>query len=372
MAYTTIDDPSEYFTITTYAGNGSSSQTVTNSANSGDFQPDWLWIKNRTTDGNNHLLFNSQVGMPNHLSTDLDYGEATATNKATALQSNGFLVSSSHSSVNAGSNNYVAWQWKLNAGSNTSHSAGDNSATEASVSQANASTGVSIVTYTGDTSGHGSTYPSTFNHGLGLTPRMIWVKERNASSQINWAVYHADLNPGSSYNHFLEINTYDAIGSANNAHWGGNTMTLNSNLFSAGSSNLTGANGQNYIAFLFADVKGYQKIGSYVGNGSTNGPVIYTGFKPAYVLTKGINQNKNWDIYDTARTPINEIKTNLSYDNDNEDYVSGTYNAVDFLSNGFKIRNNNSTNNNNGSRFLYWAIAENPFVSSEGVPTTAR
>ena len=182
MAYTTIDDPSAHFHIQLYSGDGNTNRDVTNDANAGDFKPDWLWLKGRTDSSTQHMLFNSNVGMPNHLFADLSDGEQTATNKATVFNTDGFRVQD-HSQVNGSGKNYVAWQWKCNGGTTSSNSSGSITSTV----QVNATAGFSIVTFTGNGTGG-----ATIGHGLGALPHMILSKSRGHAE--NWAVYHQFSN----------------------------------------------------------------------------------------------------------------------------------------------------------------------------------
>ena len=251
----------------------------------------------------------------------------------------------------------VAWAWKGNGGTTTSHSSGDNSANHASVSQANQTAGFSIVTYTGDTSGN----PTKMNHGLGKTPRMIIVKSRSASG--SWAVYHEDTNTGSSYNHALFLSSSNARTSANNAYWGSDTMVLNDNLFSVNNSTETNTNSVTYVAYLFAEIEGYSKFGKYSGNGSSDGTYVFLGFRPAFIMTKRSDSSGNWYINDSARSPSNSTDLfggNLYADQQNAE--SG--NGMDMLSNGFRIRNTDSSQNASGGVYIYMAFAEQPFKFS--------
>jgi len=352
-----------------YTGNGG-----TLSVSGFGHQPDWLWIKSLSITGNHRLTDSTRGVSANVIAQALDEEKGDSDPEdIDSFDSDGFTVTqATYDDFNDSGDSYVAWSWKANGGTTTSHSAGDNSATEASVSQANTTSGFSIVTYTGDTSGHGSTYPSTFNHGLGKTPRMIWTKSR--STNYSWAVYHEDMNTGSSYNHTIELDSSDARSSANNAYWGGNTMTLNNNLFSIGSDNTTGANGVTYVAYLFADVEGYSKIGKYTGNGDNDGPFVYTGFRPAWVLIKNITSALNWSLYDDTRfgvgttQTINPVMSHIVVNNNNAEFDSVSYPTIDIVSNGFKVRigGTGSTiaqnlNKSSSDVFIYMAFAHQPF-----------
>ena len=349
MAYTTIDDPSEYFHTQLYTGNGNTNRDITNDANAGDFQPDFLWLKNRT-DSSQHHWFNSSVGMPNHLNSDLSDAEQTATNKATAFNTNGFRVQD-HSQVNGSSKNYVAWQWKANGGTTTTNDASSTGVgNNDSVIQANTTAGFSIVTFTSPGSG------LTIAHGLGGKPDLIISKSRESTE--NWGV-HTTLIDGSL--DFLRISETDAAGNSG---------------FSLPTSTVFGYNGStnvDYVAYCFRSIQGYSKLGIYSGNGNNNGTFVYLGFKPTWLLVKRTNSAESWQLVDNKRSPFNVmdevIRPNSSgAENSNQ----GGGDSIDFLSNGFKPRSSAGQFNNGSSTYLYMAFAEHPFVSSKGVPTTAR
>ena len=351
MAYTTIDDPSAQFHIQLYSGDGNTNRDITNDANAGDFKPDWLWLKNRTDGSTQNMLFNSNVGMPNHLHADNNDAEQTATNKATVFNTDGFRIQD-HSQVNGSGKNYVAWQWKANGGTTSSN--GNGSVT--STVQANTTAGFSIVTYTGTGSGN------TIGHGLGATPDWIIVKVRSTTN--NWGVWHKDLGGANKY---LKLNTNDSNITATDV-W--NNTLPTSTVFSTGAAGTTNDSGETYVAFCFTSIKGYSKFGSYVGDGSSDGTFTYTGFKPAYVMIKSFsNSGDYWFICDNKRDIDNPVTAGIRADTDNNENT-GLF-AVDFLSNGFKAVDSGGQNVS-GRDYIYMAFAEHPFVSSEGVPVTAR
>jgi len=349
MAYTTIDDGSVYFHTQLYAGDGNTNRDITNDANSGDFKPDFLWLKNRTDSSTQHMLFNSNVGMPNHLNSDLQDAEQTATNKATAFNADGFRVQD-HSQVNASSKNYVAWQWKANGGTTSTN----NDGSTASTVQANTTAGFSIVTFSRSAGG-----TITVGHGLGKKPDWIIVKSRQTSN--NWVVTHKSLGT-EMQDYYLILNGTDASSNSNNIFGGEPT----SSVFST-TNNV--ASNDNQVAYCFTEIKGYSKFGSYVGNGSSSdGTFVYMGFKPAFILIKR-NASESWIISDTTRDPFNKAGA--------EEYIladsSGAAAAglqYDFLSNGIKFRG--ASQNESSATYYYIAFAEHPFVSSKGVPVTAR
>ena len=371
MAYTTIDDASAHFHTQIYTGNGNTNRDITNDANAGDFQPDWLWIKNRDSGGNNHHLFNSNVGMPNHLSTDLTDAEQTATNKATAFNSDGFRIQS-HSSVNSNGDKYVAWQWKANGGS--ASATGSESGLNAAYSrQTNSTAGFSIITYTGlGTSGSGSS--PVVPHGLGAVPDMLIIKNRTSNS-TDWAIWFKSYNSSGS-NVFQGFNN-NAFGGSNGAsHFGdvapdSTNVSLGATPGSGDTASVrTNTDGDNYIMFAFKEIRGYSKFGKYVGNGSSTGTFVNTGFKPAFLLFKLASAaGEHWRIFDNKRSAFNVTNKHLF---PALDAAESQETGCDFVSNGFKFRDADDHQNGNGKEYVYMAFAEHPFVSSSGVPVTAR
>ena len=358
MAYTTVDDPSEYFHTQLYSGNGNTNRDITNDANHGDFQPDWLWLKNRT-DSSQHMFFNSNVGMPNHLNSDLTDAEQTATNKATAFNTNGFRVQD-HSQVNGSGKNYVAWQWKANGGTTSSNSNGGITSTV----QANTTAGFSIVTWTGNGS------QTNIGHGLGTTPEMIWIKNR--SDNENWWVGCSAAGTIGDGKH-LFLNKTDALATNNTSFINADpTSTVFDVGGSSSADNMINGSSDNMLAYCFTSIKGYSKIGSYTGNGNADGPFVYTGFKPAWVLIKITNTTNNWILFDNKRSDVSGANVNGNMLRPNLADAELTDDDLDFTSNGFKFRRSTAGFNGDGNSYIYMAFAEHPFVSSKGVPVTAR
>ena len=347
MAYTTIDDPSVHFQTALYTGNATQ-RDITNDGNS-DLQPDWVWIKCRSAAEAN-MLYDSTRGVTKDLRSDGTAAENTNAQGLQTFNSNGFQLGTLQN-TNFNTKTMVAWQWKANGGTTTTN---DASATGIgntdSVYQANTEAGFSIVTFSGTGSG------MTVAHGLGGTPTLIISKARNDTE--NWAV-HTTLIDGSL--DYLRLSETDAAGNSS---------------FSLPTSTVFGYNGSNnYIAYCFRSIQGYSKIGTYIGNGDGNntaadGTFVYTGFKPAWVMVKSSTVTQGWNIFDNKRTPTNEMGAFLFADT--ADAETTGYDAMDFLSNGFKLRKNLNGANDSGQTYVYMAFAENPFVSSKGVPTTAR
>ncbi len=353
MAYTTIDDPSAYFHTQLYTGTGSE-LSVTNGANAGDFKPDWIWIKQRNA-ATDHGMFDSSRGVTKNLKTNASDAESTEAQSVKTFNTDGFTLGTS-GDYNGSSDTHVAWQWKANGGTATATASesGDNPAYSV---QANTDAGFSIVTYTGT-----GADTSTVAHGLGATPKMIIFKRRDGTP--NWMVHHANL---ASATKRVNLNTTNAEGDASNFL---DDTAPTSSVFTLGFSAAVNADGGTFVAYCFAPIQGYSKFGSYTGNGNADGPFIYTGFKPSWVMIKvSSGSTGGWDMYDNKRGSYNGQIAMLQA---NSNGAEQTSDAVDFLSNGFKIRSTSGNQNGSGNTHIYMAFAESPFVSSEGVPTTAR
>ena len=353
MAYTTIDNPALFFNTVLYTGDLQDSDGTghTQSITGVGFQPDWVWHKGRSG-ARTHLLVDRVRGVSsyNWIASNSNGAEITAnTNGAiSSIDSDGITVQngndSSSKSNNAGKNGetWVFWNW-LAGGSASSN--GDGSITS-SVS-ANTTAGFSIVSYTGTGSA------ATVGHGLGAVPKMIITKGRSFSD--DWLTYHESIGNGK----YIILNKTDAEASSS-LPW--NSTTPTSSVFSIGSSGTTNNNGGTIIAYCFAEKKGYSKFGSYTGNGSTSGPFVYTGFKPAWVMMKRTNGSNSWNIFDNKRATDNPVQHRLFPDTSDAEATSSG-NAVDFLSNGFVGRSSGSTVNHDGGTYIYMAFAENPFVT---------
>ena len=353
MAYTTIDDPSEYFHTQLYAGDGNDDRSITNDANAGDFKPDWLWIKNRSST-NGHALVDSTRGATKVIRSQAANAEETESNGIQAFETDGFQIGTS-GLVNTSGNNYVAWQWKANGGTTSSNSNGDITSTV----QTNSTAGFSIGTYTGDADNSHSV-----GHGLGATPAWIIVKRREGTH--SWIVWHQNLTATSAY--AVDLENTDA--EANNTSYFHDTAP-DANTFHPGDGGATNGSGGTYVFYAFKEIKGYSKFGSYKGNGNADGAFIYTGFKPAWIMVKLISgSGEDWHMFDNKRATYNVMKARLIANGTAQENTNDS--ILDFVSNGFKFKENNAGWNGNGNTYIYMAFAEHPFVSSEGVPVTAR
>ena len=359
MAYTTIDDPSAHFHTRLFQGDGSSGLTVTNNANAGDFKPDWLWIKNRagTYGTRSNELMDSNRGANKALESDDTEAEFTRSG-TNSFNTNGFTVGDDLG-VNSSASPSVAWQWKANGGTTSSNGDGSITATV----QANTTAGFSIITYTGN-----GTSGATIGHGLGKVPKWIVQKSRERTD-YNWQVYHEAVSSDPETD-FFRLNTTAAV--ADDATiW--NDTAPSSSVITLGNSIGGNANGEGIVVYAFAEIKGYSKFGSYTGNGNADGTFVYTGFKPAWIMLKRTDSTNNWNIFDNKRDVDNQVGNVLYANLSNAEEADASHSSAnDFLSNGFKLRETGNAINGSGATYVYIAFAEHPFVSSKGVPVTAR
>ena len=351
MSYTNgLDKPSDYFNTILWTGDGTASQPQTGVG----FQPDWVWIKTRSTTGG-HNIFDSVRGATKILGSDNTNAESTNTDSLTSFDSDGFTLAGSGGTSFSG-RTYAGWSW-LAGGTASSNT--DGSITS-SVS-ASTTSGFSIVSYTGTGAN------ATVGHGLNSAPEMIIVKNR-IDAGLNWVT---GCEYYSGWDYVIELNLTDAESNAGGAPTVFTTTPPTSSVYSVGTAANSNGSGDGIIAYCFHSVKGYSKIGSYTGNGSTDGTFVYTGFKPAFVIFKKSSSANDWIMKDSVREPNNQMAFRLKPNSSNaEDSLSGG--QMDFLSNGFKARVNDDAINASGGTYIYMAFASNPFVTSTGVPTTAR
>jgi len=360
MAYSDIKDPSAYFQTAIYTGAGSTVVTVTNDGNS-DLQPDFLWFKRRDSAGGHALLDTSRganvtsgfgpTGYSFVLNSNSTASEVADSTGVMTITSDGFTAKElTYAGGNTNTGSMVAWQWHCNAGSTSSNTDGSITSTV----QVNQDAGFSIVTWTGNENAS-----ATVGHGLGVAPDMWIAKRRNGT--YNWQVYTSALAPVGGNNLILGLNITAA------AEQVSGTSFTSSSTFQPGSN--AKRNSGDMIAYCFASKQGYSKFGSYVGNGNTNGPFVYTGFKPAFLIMKRTDSTGNWVMFDTKRDTYNVTKHRLFPNLTNADNTTRNY--IDLLSNGFKMRDTDVDHNANAATIIYMAFAENPFVAG-GIPTTAR
>ena len=343
MAYISFQ-PKDHFNTKLYTGTGSS-QVLTGVG----FQPDFIWTKTRN-EAEIHCLNTTVQGINNYLrSNDVDTLETSGSN-ITAQSSDGYTVGT-EDRFNQSSNTFVSWNWKAN-GQGSSNTDGSINTTYTSV---NTTSGFSISTWTGN-----STAGATIGHGLGVKPSLIIIKNLGASSQwLTWFDSFANTE-------MVYLNLTNAKGTGQTYF---NSTTPTSSLITLGGG--VDENRNTMVAYCFAEKQGYSKFGSYVGNGNVNGPFVYTGFKPAFIITRNITSAVNWGMFDNKRNPFNVVQNVLLPDNSAaETATSAKY--FDFLSNGFKVKNDSVQYNGNGEKHIYIAFAEAPLVGSNNVPATAR
>ena len=355
MAYASIN-PKSYFSTKLYTGNNSSSNAITGVG----FQPDWTWIKGRNI-GDSHRLFDVVRGAANYVTTNATVVQSNSI-PLTSFDSDGFTIGSSDGSVN-GNYNYVSWNWK--AGTSSGISGGTITPTSYSIS---AASGFGIYQYTGTGSN------GTSAHGLGTAPSLIIIKQTNDTA--NWCIYYNPLggtSPQTQLNgqqgRYMSFQT-SGFSTASSV-W--NDTAATSSVFSLGTTALVNESGKTYIAYAFADVIGYQRTCGWYANADSNGPFLYTGFKPAYFMMFNINNGSRFQIADSKRNPSNEIDKKLAPHNSNVEATTGDI-GCDFLSNGIKIRSGSTSDANysNGNMMYGLAIAEHPLVASNDVVATAR
>ena len=338
-ACTTVDDGTSFFNPLTYTGTGSSLALT-----GVGFQPDLTWIKNRDA-ADFHGLTDAVRGATEYLQTN-DSGATTINAESLkSFDSDGFTVGTM-AEVNTNTEDYVSWNWKLGT---TSGLSGGTLTPDAY--SYNATAGQGVYEYTGG----GSVV--TIAHGLGAVPKFMLGKRSEDNAQ-EWRVYHVYNGPTK----FMVFDQSDAVGT-NTLNW--NDTAPDSTVFTLGTS-LT-ESGKVMMNYVFTDVQGYSKFGSYEGNANANGPYIYTGFRPAYLLVKDTSTTSNWFIWDDKRLGYNVKNNQLAADTT---AVEASSDMIDILSNGFKPRV--SIDPNGTGMWIYAAFAQSPFVNSNGIPNNAR
>jgi hypothetical protein len=345
---TTATQAGKFFNPVLYTGNAPSSQSITTVG----FQPDFVWVKNRSNAGGYwHALFDSVRGVNKVLVSNTTIAEDTYTQQLNSFNSDGFTVGTNSDGgnyTNLNGNSYVAWNWRASNATAVTNTSGSITSTVS----ANTTSGFSIVTYTGQSAA------GTIGHGLGVAPSMIIIKSR--TNTYGWIVWHSTFNQ----NEYLILETTDAKGTTTD-YWNSSTPSTWTSAFGVGASpKYNNADGQNHVAYCFAAITGYSAFGSYTGNGSADGPFVYTGFRPAYVLVKrSSSAGTNWQILDTKRSIYN-VMADYLYASTASAEGYDTSVGIDSLSNGFKIRGTDGNVNSNGATYIYMAFAESPFKYS--------
>ena len=348
MAYTTIDDPKSFFNTVLWTGNGSGA-TISGVG----FQPDWVWEKSRS-DTYNHNLIDSVRGANKVLESNNSEAEATKDNTLMSFNSDGFVYGTNAGWSNNGST-FVAWNWKAGT-SFTNDASATGIGTIDSTGSVNDTAGFSIISYTG-TGANG-----TIKHGLSTAPRAMIFKNRDEGAE-GWFVYHESV--GNTKRAGLLDET--SVPSTSSTFFQDTSPT--SSIITLGSNH--GCNGPDaMICYAFAEKKGYSKFGSYTGNGNADGPFVYTGFKPAFVMAKKSSGTEDWSITDNKMNTFNVCNNKLRPNSTSQESTGNAH--IDFTAQGFKWRSTSGEFNASGSTYIYMAFAENPFVTSSGVPATAR
>ena len=357
MAYTTVDDPTIYFSTTLYTGDGQQNRAVT--IDGTGMQPNMLWIKSRSL-GEGHVLGDSVRGATKKIIPNDSEAESTSATNIASFTSTGFTVANGgvDGAVNQNSATYVSWAWKTDT-SFTNDASGTGIGTIDSTGSFSNDSGVSIVTYTGTGSN------GTIKHGLNAEPKIvIWKRLDNAAGAVNWIVQSTTLGNQTK----LVLNTTEATSTSSSFS---ETDDWTNTLIDLGTYEGQNDSNGTYVAYSFADVPGYSKISTYIGNGSSDGQFIYTGFMPAVVIRKNTASTTDWSIMDNKRFGYNTILPYIFPNSSAGETTNQNVNNIDFLSQGFKLRESDDDGNASGSTYLYLAFASNPFVTSTGIPTTA-
>ncbi len=319
-----IVNGANFMAAKTYTGTAGV-QSISNAVNSVSFQPDLVWIKSRTPGATSHALFDSTRGTTKYLSSDTTAAETTNANSLTAFNGDGFSLGTDTTIVNANANSYIAWQWRESV-----------------------TAGLDVVSYAGTGVGR------TVAHNLGVAPAMIIVKRSQTGATSNWQVRHTSIPVANS----IQLNLPNQAAAATTV-WASTAPT--SSVFTVGTSTDVNASGISYVAYCFAEIAGFSRFGSYTGNGLADGPFVFCGFRPRFVMVKRTDVSADWQLYDTTRGAANVTSTTLAANQPNVEgfFVSGY--DIDLLSNGFKPRSATSiTINTSGGTYIFAAFAEVP------------
>lgn len=340
----TDDFPSKQFNAVAYTGTGSA-RSVTGF----NFQPDMVWIKNYASPGDQSpRIVDSNRGVSKAMIPSSTQVENTETTAIQSFDTDGFTLGSVTGGYNTSSGSYIAWGWKAKGGTTTTNSSGSISATI----QANTEAGFCIATYTGGSGSWGSSYRSTFGHGLSQAPEFMIFKERDNTDA--WTVFHHSVGDGGGSNaasNNLRLDTNEALYTNQSYKSFGGVMPTSSLVTVEG--NTTNSSSHNHIAYIWHSVEGFSKFGGWTATGNENGPFIYTGFRPRLLVIKGISATNNWLVFDSARSTFNSIDDHIKWDTDGAQ-TTEDYRDLDFLSNGFKIRSDNGAlNHPSGDKYVY-------------------
>jgi len=345
-----IDKPNLHFNTLLWQGNGNNARALTGVG----FQPDFTWIKDRD-DTESHCLTDAVRGATKSLRSNGNNAEATDTDALQSFNSDGFTVGNQGQVNKSNGDDFVGWNWKAGGGQGSSNTDGSINTTYTSV---NTTAGFSISKYTGTGAN------ATIGHGLGVAPAMMIIKATSFTE--DWIVYHQSTGNTEK----LDLNTANAA-DASVTYW--NNTSPTSSVFSVGTNDRPNKSGATYVAYCFAEKKGYSKFGSYTGNGNSNGSFIYLGFKPAFFMIKRTESSGDkWRMWDNKRSPFNLVDDSLACNENSAEYDDASV-SLDFLSNGVKMRmSGGGAGNGSGESYIYMAFAEEPIVGTNNVAATAK
>jgi len=346
MAYTGINKSTDYFNTKLYTGNDSNSHAITGVGH----QPDWVWIKARSTN-TSHSLTDAVRGVGKNIKSDTSGAEFTNTNYVASFDSDGFTINND-GDINGNNRTYASWNWKAGGGQGSANTDGSINTTYTSV---NTTAGFSISSYTGTGSS------ATIGHGLATPPKFTIIKKTSGTG--DWSVQSSVIG----LSNYLVLNSTNASAGTSGALISAVSSTT---LTVDGNSDVNGS-GSTYIAYCFAEKTGYSKFGSYVGNGNADGTFVYTGFKPNWVMIKETSGVGGWRIFDNKRPGYNEPYALLADNSDAETETGASRNKIDQLSNGFKLRFQYNDTNGAGGSYIYMAFGQS-LVGSNNIPCTAR
>ena len=354
-AQTDDDIPQKQFNTVLYTGNATNGHGITGLG----LQPDMVWFQRRSTSGAyGEGIIDSNRGASVGLYPNRTEQEANFSSDFVSFDSDGFTLNAgSSANINNNGQTFVAWCWRANGGTTASNSSGSITSTV----QANQAAGFSIVTYAGNDGSWGSGNRDTFGHGLSAAPEFIIVKERNNTDA--WTVFHAHVGNGGGSNaaaNNLRLDTSEALYTNQSYKSFGETMPTNTLVTVEG--NTTNSSGVNHVAYCWHSVDGYSKFGSYEGNDNTNGPFVYTGFRPRMLCIKGVDEAYSWFVFDSARNTVNLVDKHLRWDGTDAELTEPTgARRVEFYSNGFKIRASAASLNGNNDTYAYMCWGDVPY-----------
>jgi hypothetical protein len=341
MAYSTINKSTSFFNTVLYTGNGGT-QSITGVG----FQPDFVWLKERNG-AVYHQLADAVRGNTKYLNSNTNSAEATETTQITSFDSDGFSLGNK-TNTNNNSDTYVSFNWKAGGAGSANTDGSINSTVSV-----NTTSGFSIVTYTGNGSSG-----ATIGHGLGEAPEVVLVKKRSNSDA--WSMLHPNVQASK----YMRLDTN--AGEVNDNVF--NNTRAGNDVFTVDSDGQVNGNGQTFVAYCFKKRRGFFTTGEFTANGQADGPFLFCGFKPAFVIIKRKTSTNDWFMFDNKTSPNN---TTNAYLRANTDGAAGSYDWIDLVSNGIKIRNTSDGANSNGNTYLFFAWGQ-PLVGSNNIPSVAR